>query len=60
MELHITNKQFSISTLEDVLNHQVPGKYNIHWHVGKTIYDIKIYWNGKYWTDLYPRTQNSE
>lgn len=51
--LNITNKEFSIETLEEYLfKNCLPGNYHINWYVGKTIYEIKLKWTGKQFIDL--------
>lgn len=51
--LHILNKKFSIEQLEIELAKCLPGKYHIVWHAGNAIYDIKLKWTGKEYTDLF-------
>ena len=51
--LHITNKQFSLEELDNILLKLIPGYYIIVWHTKKDIYDITLHWDGVKYRDLY-------
>jgi len=50
--LHVKNLKYSIESFEQILQKQVPGKYQIIWYTENDIWDIFVRWDGKTYTDL--------
>jgi hypothetical protein len=51
--INITNRKFSLEALENYLRFCLPGRYHINWKHGENIYEMKLKWDGKEFTDLH-------
>ena len=54
--LHIMNRKFDMSLIDQVLRNQLPGKYQIIIHTKVAEWVCKVKWNGIDWDDLYQPT----